>query len=476
MGTSPTLECTVEHKNAEDTSFTSAGVFSSMTSANIWKLDVSSLKEEIAWPSRLAGRRPITRSTQTSSPRCGGRIEEAVQGQVAAASEYAVGLHPLLLSWGEAVPGGALIQSQVRGATSGLHQVHTQPVIGPGKCVGCAVERPCASCSEVFRSPETPLVQAMQWGLLVTRDVHESFWGAAATAEVLRRAPARDGSSVWEAAEHSLAEATIAAAKVVVTPSGGCNATDGPPWLSSLLACWEGESEEVPKPTCCPELKYPEGLVQSDDPRCGQARMPQYGVSSRKKACKFGFTFRYSARFSSTPPPCSCPCCEFGQDLLKNVVTLTCGAGGPGGKYEDPGAGGQDCTWYYKWDDTGEPYTRTGPADKPPAAYPGSKLFAGPYCPGNRKETPPGEGTPPGTKPQPPDPGYSGDGCRYKGKDSPSIVVPAGCNFVWSWGARGYIKDTCAGGTPAEGKVEIEMTGSVRGSGVATLKSFKRVP
>ena len=46
-GTSPTLECVVEHKNSEDTAFTTAGSFSSMTAAGVTKLDVSTLKEEI---------------------------------------------------------------------------------------------------------------------------------------------------------------------------------------------------------------------------------------------------------------------------------------------------------------------------------------------------------------------------------------------------------------------------------------------
>lgn len=36
MGTGTTLECTVEHKNAEDTSFSSAGVFSSMNAQQLW--------------------------------------------------------------------------------------------------------------------------------------------------------------------------------------------------------------------------------------------------------------------------------------------------------------------------------------------------------------------------------------------------------------------------------------------------------
>lgn len=47
MGTSPTLECTIEHKNHDDTSFTSAGTFSSMNVAAVWKVDVSALKEQI---------------------------------------------------------------------------------------------------------------------------------------------------------------------------------------------------------------------------------------------------------------------------------------------------------------------------------------------------------------------------------------------------------------------------------------------
>jgi hypothetical protein len=46
-GTSPTLECDVEHKNAEDTVFTVAASFSSMSTAAVHKLDVSTLKEQI---------------------------------------------------------------------------------------------------------------------------------------------------------------------------------------------------------------------------------------------------------------------------------------------------------------------------------------------------------------------------------------------------------------------------------------------
>jgi hypothetical protein len=46
-GTSPTLECDVEHKNIEDTSFTTAGSFASMTTAGVKYLDVASLKEEV---------------------------------------------------------------------------------------------------------------------------------------------------------------------------------------------------------------------------------------------------------------------------------------------------------------------------------------------------------------------------------------------------------------------------------------------
>jgi hypothetical protein len=49
VGSSPSLVITVEHKNAEDTSFATAGTFSAITSAGgaIAELDVSTLKEEI---------------------------------------------------------------------------------------------------------------------------------------------------------------------------------------------------------------------------------------------------------------------------------------------------------------------------------------------------------------------------------------------------------------------------------------------
>jgi hypothetical protein len=47
FGTSVSLECIVEHKNHDETSFSTAGTFSSMNSETLWKLDVSSLKEQI---------------------------------------------------------------------------------------------------------------------------------------------------------------------------------------------------------------------------------------------------------------------------------------------------------------------------------------------------------------------------------------------------------------------------------------------
>jgi hypothetical protein len=46
-GTSVSLECVVQHKNREDTSYTTAGTFASMTAAGLATLDVSGLKEEI---------------------------------------------------------------------------------------------------------------------------------------------------------------------------------------------------------------------------------------------------------------------------------------------------------------------------------------------------------------------------------------------------------------------------------------------
>ena len=47
QGTSPTLECTIEHKNESDTSVTTAASFSSMSSVAVWFKDASGLKEQI---------------------------------------------------------------------------------------------------------------------------------------------------------------------------------------------------------------------------------------------------------------------------------------------------------------------------------------------------------------------------------------------------------------------------------------------
>ncbi len=55
MGTGTTLECDVEHKNSEDTNFTIAGTFSSMSALQVWTLSVSGLKEEIRLAVRVGG-------------------------------------------------------------------------------------------------------------------------------------------------------------------------------------------------------------------------------------------------------------------------------------------------------------------------------------------------------------------------------------------------------------------------------------
>lgn len=47
VGSSPSVEVTVEHKNEEDTSYTTAGTFSSITSAGVHTLNVSSIKEQV---------------------------------------------------------------------------------------------------------------------------------------------------------------------------------------------------------------------------------------------------------------------------------------------------------------------------------------------------------------------------------------------------------------------------------------------
>jgi hypothetical protein len=46
-GSSPTLECVVEHKNVEDTSFTTAATFTSMTTTGLKQVQASALKEQI---------------------------------------------------------------------------------------------------------------------------------------------------------------------------------------------------------------------------------------------------------------------------------------------------------------------------------------------------------------------------------------------------------------------------------------------
>ncbi|MHC4952727.1 MAG: hypothetical protein ACYTGZ_02460, partial [Planctomycetota bacterium] len=46
MGTAPSLAVSIEHKNFDDTSWTSAGAFTAITATGVASKDISGLKEE----------------------------------------------------------------------------------------------------------------------------------------------------------------------------------------------------------------------------------------------------------------------------------------------------------------------------------------------------------------------------------------------------------------------------------------------
>lgn len=52
------LACDVEHKNTEDTAFALAGSFAGMGAINVFKLDVSGIKEEVRLVFRVGGSDP----------------------------------------------------------------------------------------------------------------------------------------------------------------------------------------------------------------------------------------------------------------------------------------------------------------------------------------------------------------------------------------------------------------------------------
>ena len=47
MGTSPSLAISIEHKNEEDTTWSSAGTFDAITTTGVKSEDISTLKEEL---------------------------------------------------------------------------------------------------------------------------------------------------------------------------------------------------------------------------------------------------------------------------------------------------------------------------------------------------------------------------------------------------------------------------------------------
>lgn len=244
-----------------------------------------------------------------------------------------------------------------------------------------------------------------------------------------------------------------------------------------------GGSRTVP-PKCCPvAFEYPSpGSVKLNPRRVGPARLPQFNDPRRRAhRARVSFTFRFRAVFAPAPTPCSCRCCEFGQDLVRNVVTLRCRDTEFSGRHFDPGEGGEDCTWTYTYIDKGlrqkgANYYRTGPRNRPPPPYPPppeSVLTAGPRCPGARK---PIESGIEGVKPGPADSGYGGNDCTYHGGDRVAIVVPPNCSFTWFWMARGYIRDVCGGGKHEERLFAVRISGTTdsqgRGDNDTTIRTY----
>jgi len=55
VGTSGTLDIDIEHKNLDDTAFTTAGSFAQLTAAGIGTIGVSALKEQVRFRYSIAG-------------------------------------------------------------------------------------------------------------------------------------------------------------------------------------------------------------------------------------------------------------------------------------------------------------------------------------------------------------------------------------------------------------------------------------
>lgn len=229
---------------------------------------------------------------------------------------------------------------------------------------------------------------------------------------------------------------------------------------------------------CCPRLFYPENIAgphvtaQGEDARLPQYEYPLGEIVHKVAAISFSFTWR--AIFAPTPAHCFCDCCEFRQELVQNDITLK--RQGESKKsqrlsktWKGEGAGEEDCRWTFRLyrdgdsanKPTGKRYPRFGGPGTPPSPYrgpPKSVLVAGPECFGHRTA---GRGGYPK-----PDPGYdSGNDCIYKGKDVVQRLIPPKCTFTWTWRARAYILDTCAGGKKEPKSIHVVIAGRTDAEG-----------
>ncbi len=221
--------------------------------------------------------------------------------------------------------------------------------------------------------------------------------------------------------------------------------------------------------SCCPQLHYP-----ANDPAWSVefdfgSSDTSVGPSGPMKVWHaiFSFNFNFSATFSKDLP-CYCPCCEFAQYVVQDLIAVIPLNPFLSPTFESSGFR-EDCVWEWTCPARKFPQTTsTKSPDSPPGCVPNPK-FTNPTCYGRKPPDGRDPADPPDSKG---DKGYSNGECLYKGNDNAMLPVPIPAQFYRLVTFLGVVLDVCNGGARAWRFLTAEIAGVVYGRGEGQVKYF----
>lgn len=245
-------------------------------------------------------------------------------------------------------------------------------------------------------------------------------------------------------------------------------------------------------PKCCPDpITFPEVFTATMEKKAGE--MPWLGIRDTRPHWLIEIHYSGTVTWNPSPPPCLCSCCEFRQIIQKTVFTLSnCSPEVPAAPPDEVTPGQEDCGWWFahvkdgtlrtnEHGDYADKWLQYGSCTKPPKPWwEPSVLVQGPIKYGSRLPVPTGVQPPPTPPPgwSPPvpysDPGYAALECGYWMTDTPTVTVPIGCTFEWTFLVELQIYDRCRGRVKRRADFGWSIAGTANEDGIAWTKKLRK--